>query len=201
MTVRLQFPPQVAAAPPPWQPADDARVTREEAAAEARRHREAAAADRRALVTTMLLGAGVFGVMAGGVGRYGLWYARGRDPEAAAVAEFLPEPPDDLGPGAAGALVDEIVHQRDIVATLADLAWKGVLGLRDGTGPSRDDPKVTNLRHDATIRGFERALVETLLVENPGLGATVRLSAVSSRFARAAPRVRGLLDVELVERG
>ncbi|MDP9363640.1 MAG: DUF2207 domain-containing protein [Chloroflexota bacterium] len=201
MTVRLQFPPLVQAAPPAWQAADDARVAQEEAAEAARLEREQAAADRRDLINTMLLGAGMLAVVAGGVGVYGLWYARGRDPHAGVVAGFLAEPPDNLPPGAAGALLDEVVHQRDVVATLADLARRGVVAMRDVRDGYGIDTKLTLLRTDATLSRFERALLESLFGFNHAPGETVRLWEVSSRFAAAGPELRRLLYAELVERG
>ena len=48
-----------------------------------------------------------------------------------AVAAYLATPPNDLAPGAAGALVDEEVHERDIVATLVDLGNRGVLRIKE----------------------------------------------------------------------
>lgn len=201
LTVRLQFPPLVAAVPSPWLPADNARVAREEAAVEARRQREAAAADRRALVNTMLLGAGLLGVVAGGVGLYGWWYARGRDPETGVVAEFLPEPPDDLGPGAAGALVDEIVHQRDVVATLVDMARRGILGMREVRDIFASDAEITLLQNTTALTPLEQQLVNVLFDYTHTPGQTVRLGAVSACVAEAGPDLRRRLYTELVDRG
>ena len=53
------------------------------------------------------------------------WRRFGRDPlrEQSVKAEY--EPPAGARPGEAGALVDEVVHPRDVVATVVDLAVRG----------------------------------------------------------------------------
>ncbi len=53
------------------------------------------------------------------------WRRFGRDPlrEQSLKAEY--EPPAEVRPGEAGALVDETVHPRDVVATVVDLAVRG----------------------------------------------------------------------------
>ncbi len=53
------------------------------------------------------------------------WRRFGRDPlrEQSLKAEY--EPPAGVRPGEAGALVDETVHPRDVVATVVDLAVRG----------------------------------------------------------------------------
>ena len=46
----------------------------------------------------------------------------------------FPDPPDNLPPGLIGALIDEQVDQRDIVATLVDLGQRGVLRIDRSRG-------------------------------------------------------------------
>ena len=104
----------VNAAPPSWQAADDARRQEQEKD------------ERSSLYNAIFLGIGGLFAVIGGVGVYGLWYGRGRDPHTGLIADFLPKPPDDLPPGAAGTLLDETADQQDIVATLVDLGHRGV---------------------------------------------------------------------------
>ncbi|MDQ2681996.1 MAG: DUF2207 domain-containing protein, partial [Chloroflexota bacterium] len=123
LDVRIEFPAIVNASVPAWQVEDDERRLREQ-------DREA----RNALLKLIMAGAALLTAIAGGVGLFGLWYTRGRDPGVGLVADYLSEPPDDLPPGAAGALIDEHVNQRDIVATLTDLGHRGVLSIQEKKG-------------------------------------------------------------------
>ncbi len=58
------------------------------------------------------------------------WRRFGRDPlrEQSVKAEY--DPPAGVRPGEAGALVDETVHPRDVVATVVDLAVRGHLRIK-----------------------------------------------------------------------
>lgn len=189
LVVRLQFPPLVAVDPPRWQVADDER----------RRRAEVVAA-RRAVANTFFFGAGLLTVVGGGLGLYGLWYLRGRDPQAGVVADFLPRPPDDLPPGGAGALLDEVVHQRDVVATLADLARREVIAIAGGA-PLASDVAITLRAADPALAPFEREVLRGLFGWELAAGATVRLWQAAERFRERAPDVRRFLYEELVERG
>lgn len=64
------------------------------------------------------------------------WRRLGRDPLGGGSVKPEYEPPSGLGPGEAGALVDEVVHPRDIVATVVDLAVRGHVHIAQvpGTG-------------------------------------------------------------------
>jgi hypothetical protein len=61
------------------------------------------------------------------------WRRFGRDPMRDRSVKPEYEPPAGLRPGEAGALLDEVVHPRDIVATLVDLAVRGHLGVEQVT--------------------------------------------------------------------
>src|SRR5687767_2847860 len=102
----LRFERLVAAEPPSWQAASD------------RREQELADQEARgAQLSLLFLGLGLLVAVGGGIAAFAAWWTRGRDPETGPVAAFLPDPPDDLPPGVIGALLDEQVDQRDIVAT------------------------------------------------------------------------------------
>ena len=155
LTARLEFPALVNATAPAWQQADDAK-----------RIREQDRASRDALLKLLLAGAALLTLTAGGVGLFGLWYTRGRDPGVGAVASYLSEPPDDLPPGAAGALVDEEVNERDIVATLVDLGRRGVLNIQEeevGSVFKRREYTIA-LKQDAKdLRPFEQTFVNSIM--------------------------------------
>lgn len=59
-----------------------------------------------------------------------LWGTRGREPSAGSVVPVWRRP-DDLPPGAAGALVDQRADMDDVVATLLDLAVRGYVRIRE----------------------------------------------------------------------
>lgn len=70
-------------------------------------------------------------LIGGGLGLYLLWYTRGRDRPTGVVAEFYPTPPTDDPPGLVGTLIDERADMQDIVATIVDLARRGVLRMEE----------------------------------------------------------------------
>lgn len=186
-TVRLQVPPVANAQPPTWQQRDDEE-----------RRRAQEAEDRRNLLNVIFLGIGLLALAGGGLGLYGLWYSRGRDPHTGAVAEFLPAPPDDLPPGAVGTLLDETADERDIVATLVDLAHRGVIRMQESKG---QDVEITLLQMPESLSPFESELLKTIFPGARKAGDTVKLSDVKSRFTEAIPSIKKLLYEELVRRG
>ena len=195
LEARIEFPAVVQAVPPAWQEADDARRIREEEVE-----------GRRALINLLMAAGGLLALTAGGVGLYGLWYTRGRDPHVGAVAAYLATPPNDLAPGAAGALVDEEVQERDIVATLVDLGNRGVLRIKEvesgGLGGlfASKDFEITRTENTTQLRPFEATLVRALLGDaSPGTSS--RLSQVKQRFTANADTIRDQLYDEIVRRG
>ena len=133
------------------------------------------------------------------------WWTRGRDPEVGPAAEFIPDPPDNLPPGVIGALLDEQVDQRDIVATLVDLGQRGVLRIDrtegDGIFGRGGDFTLTALQDEPKAALFERELLEALFGSKVKSGEQVSLSEVKGRFAAAQPQIQRHLYDELVERG
>ena len=194
LIVRLQFPPIVDAPVPSWQEQDDER-----------RAQQAEDEERSQLLNLLFLGIGILAAIAGGILIYGLWYARGRDPHAGPIAEFLPEPPDDLPPGAAGVLIDERADQRDIVATVVDLAHRGVIKMDETTtstgifGSTRDF-KMTLNEVPESLHNFERELLRTFFGSDLKPGATAMLSNVKSSFDAASERIKESLYAEVVRR-
>ena len=189
LEVRMEFPALVSAAAPAWQAADDTKQERE-------RDRE----DRQNLLKLMMAAAALLTATAGGAGLLGLWYTRGRDPGVGAVATYLSEPPDDLPPGAAGALVDEVVDQRDIVATLVDLGNRGVLKITEGQSGSVFHHKTYTIAKQASstpLRPFESSFVAAMM----GSGDSTDLVSAKARFGPQADRIRNEMYAELVSRG
>jgi hypothetical protein len=195
LDARIQFPPIVAGADPPaWQLADDAQRQREE-------EQEA----RGQVLNLGFIALGLLLLVGGGLGTYGLWYIRGRDPHVGMVADFLPEPPDDLPPGAAGTLLDEEADEEDVVATLVDLGHRNVIKISEETrqspifGQSRDF-RLTLLSDNPNVRPFERDLLHVLFGPTLTAGVGKLLSEVKRDFERSKPEIRNDLYAELVQR-
>lgn len=169
--VSLQFPPITAAREPSWQERDDQiRQEREEAE------------ERSAWAGVLLLVAGLLTAVGGGVALYALWFTMGRDPAVGLVAEYIPEPPDDLRPGAVGVLLDETFHSRDVVATVLDLANRGVIRMDPATGTS-GQYSFTLLDHTETLRDFERIVLDVIFGPNAEVGTARPMPELSGALA------------------
>jgi Predicted membrane protein (DUF2207) len=156
-----------------------------------------------ALRDVLAVGAALLLLTGGLVGGLALWYVRGRDPHMGLVADILPEPPDDLPPGAAGTLLDERADHCDVVATLVDLGHRSILSITevpvgpDGRRGGRDFTVVL-ARTGAALAPFEAELLRVLFGRDPVRGAATSLGAVKDRFDRAQPVIKRRLYGELV---
>ncbi len=117
MEIRVQFPHGlVAGSPAPWQVEAD---------------REAALEPYIAMANLVLLFVGVLIALGSLGGVFLLWFTHGRDRPAVMNVAILKEPPDDMPPGLVGALMDERLDIRDVVATLLDLARRKALSIEE----------------------------------------------------------------------
>jgi hypothetical protein len=194
--VNLQFPPITNAAVPAWQDRFD--QVREE---------QVLAQERSDVAGTLFLGAGLLLLVGGAALLVGIWYSRGRDPEIGLVAEFVTEPPDELRPGAAGTLIDEETHTRDVIATVFDLARRGVIRLDEkktegflGFGRSTRYT-LTLLDHSLELRNYEQVLLDAIFGPGAEDGAEVPLENANATFAARADFIHNGFYEELVEHG
>ncbi len=197
LTVRLQFPvllPDVVA--PAWQAADDAD-----------RARQAESETRNSLIHLMMIGAGLLLLGGGVVGLFGVWYTRGRDPHTGLVADFIPQPPDDLSPGLAGTLVDEHANESDIVATLLDLARRGEISMTDLglSGPEKrafgHDYKLELLNTSREPAPHEKRMLTAIFGANYQAGASTTLNKAKGAVIASYPAFKDDLYAELVRIG
>lgn len=195
--VRLQFPPITSATEPSWQAADDQR--RQEAQEQE---------ERSAVAGTILLGVGLLVLIGGGAGFSLAWYTRGRDPHVGALADYIPEPPDDLSPGAAGTLVDEGVQVHDVLATVLDLAKRGAIAIHEsgkeeglfglGGGYTHE---FELLDREKVTRQFERQLLDVMFGLTAEPGKRVSMTSFRQNYTASANRIaEGFYD-ELVSKG
>ncbi|HFC12382.1 MAG TPA: DUF2207 domain-containing protein, partial [Anaerolineae bacterium] len=140
------------------------------------------------LVAAMLVTIG------GPIGVLGLWYTRGRDPEAAFSAEYITTPPDDTPPGLVGTLIDEKADMRDIVSTIVDLARRGYIHIKE----EKSDHVYTRKTSDTSeLRPYERRLIRSLF----GKTNEKKLSQLRYKFADKLPDLRNEMYAALVEQG
>jgi uncharacterized membrane protein len=122
MEIRVQFPHGViSGSAPAWQTSFDQQRAYDETV--------------RPRIDLMVLLASLLIFFGGPALAVVLWTTRGRDPNVGLVAEYLNEPPADIRPGVAGALIDEKADLQDIIATLVDMARRGILTMTE-TGKS-----------------------------------------------------------------
>ena len=87
-----------------------------------------------------------------------LWRRRGRDAPSVAYASYVSEPPSDLPPAVVGALVDEKVDIKEVIATVIDLARRGYLEISEETGEgflAKKTSVFTRLQPLNDLKGFE----------------------------------------------
>lgn len=196
LEVNLQFPPITDAQVPAWQERSDQI-----------REQQLRAEEQSAVAGTVFLGAGLLLLVGGLVLLYGIWYTRGRDPEIGLVADIVAEPPDDLRPGAAGTLIDEQTHTRDVIATVFDLARRGVIRMDEtktagfmGFGRQRTYT-LTLLDHQTGLKHYEEVLLDALFGPGAEDGTSVTMDRVQQTFAQRATEIHNGFYDELVEHG
>jgi len=194
--INLQFPPITAATKPAWQDrADQIRQERQEAE------------EKSAVAGTLFLGAGLLLLVGGPLLLVGIWYARGRDPEIGLVADITAEPPDDLRPGAAGTLLDEETHPRDVIATIFDLARRGVIRMDQketegfmGFG-KQTRHTLTLLKHDEQLKKYEQILLDSIFGASAPPDSSVGMEQVQQSFRTREKQIHNGFYDELVEHG
>jgi hypothetical protein len=123
LEVRTQFPHGlVTASPPSWQAATEA------AEANAERAKNIAS-----VVNLLALVLGGFVLVGGGLFVLINYVTRGRDPQTQLANSpiVVREPPTDLPPAVVGTLVDERADEQDVIATVVDLATRGIITIEE----------------------------------------------------------------------
>lgn len=191
--VSLQFPPITNAQVPPWQQLDDQlRQSREEAR------------ERSDWAGFLLLIAGLLGAVGGGVAFLAIWFTKGRDPHVGLVAEYMETPPDDLRPGAAGVLLDETHESRHVVATVLDLANRGVFRMEPNADPATaraNSFTFTLLKHAEDLRDYEQLLIDVIFGPGAQPDQTVPMPTVTGALASQNQRISAGYYQRLVDMG
>lgn len=191
--VRVQFTPGVVAGEPPaWQAQADA-----EAAAQERQARW------RPVMDLTMLASGLLFLLGGPAVLYLLWYTRGRDVPVKLPADYLIEPPSAIPAGMAGTLLDERADMEDIIATIVDLARRGVITIEEveepgflGIGAHKDF--IYRLqRPPEGLLPYEQTLIQEFF----GNQTERRLSDLKNKFYTAIPKIQSQLYQEVVRAG
>ncbi len=152
-----------------------------------------------ALFDVLGLFLGVFVAVAGSLLVLLWWYTRGRDPKTVLAAEYLSEPPSDLPPGVAGTLLDERADVQDVLATVIDLARRGVVTMEeiDGTGSASDYVFRRVPEADlARLRPYEKTVLDIVIP-----GTEQRLSSLKYKlYNRMSPIQKELYQETVKEK-
>ena len=90
-----------------------------------------------------------------------IWFRRGRDDPSQVFAKYVSEPPSDLSPGLVGALIDEKVDTKEVMATVIDLARRGYLEMSEG-GEGKSGTSFKRLKDFDDLGGYERVVADAL---------------------------------------
>jgi uncharacterized protein (TIGR04222 family) len=98
-----------------------------------------------------------------------IWRTRGRDDPSKAYASYVSEPPSTLAPALAGALIDEKVDTKEVIATIIDLARRGYIEMtdtpREGTF-GKPETIFTRVKSLDDLQGFEKKVADALFDGN-----------------------------------
>ena len=133
-----------------------------------------------------------------------VWSAFGRDPGAKQSVKPEYEPPGDLIPAQAGALVDERAHPRDVIATVVDLAVRGFLEIEPITtafgGTDFMFKRLKPIAGDPNLGMFELYVLAKIFGADWAINMRL-LSEVRRDYENVFPPIRDRLYRLMVEDG
>jgi hypothetical protein len=130
------------------------------------------------------------------------WHKGGRDPKGRSTIIAQYDPPDGQPPAIVGTLVDERVDQREVIATIIDLAVRGFLHITEEkktgvfskttyTFEKKSGPSVSSLRP------FERLMYEALFDGRD----VVELDDLKNSFYKDLKKIKESMYKETTEAG
>lgn len=141
-----------------------------------------------------------------GGGSFLYWWRNGRDAKGRGV--IIPEydAPDGLKPLQAGTVADFNVDNRDITATIINLAIRGYLKIIETKEDKRlrkDSVTYTLQLLKADFSGLDAAEVIILkaLFDDVSVGALVDLSSMKNKFYKTAESLRKIVEADLTTQG
>jgi hypothetical protein len=191
LEIRVQYPHDPNATPPPWQAAFD----------QIRSFQENTLPVLSVGVIALSLIIGVGGTLF----LYSMYQRKGRDPLIGPVPTYLSEPPSDLAPAVVGTLVDERADQRDAISTIIDLAHKGYMAIEEtqnegvfGFGKSSTFTFKRSDKELDGLRPFEQKMMNKLFGGNR---MERTMDSLRNTFYTTIAEIQGDLYRELVTEG
>lgn len=182
--LHLSFPHGLVNAPPPvWQVTEDAQ---------------------RPLIDPGQAVTGVLTLLLAIVVGLGIYKWASIRPMPTAGQTLLQAPPENLAPGAAGSLLQGTANDRAVLATLMDLARRGIIKMTQGKSNAVGRPGDTDYVFELAQPPANNALApyEKFLLEHVFADRNVQsLSGLRLTFADTSLGTQGLLEQELTSRG
>lgn len=149
---------------------------------------------------------------------YRLWSKRGRDPKGRGTIIAQYEPPDGLSPAEIGTMVDGSADNRDVSATIIDLAVRGFLKIkrteeknlpagRQGFFGASAEYTFTKLKDEEPERDFEKEVVKGIFdpAKADARGASgekeKKLSDLKNKFYKTLSLVKNQLYENVTQKG
>ena len=132
---------------------------------------------------------------------YWFWLRKGKDEEFSIMTAY--QPPMDLTPAESGILIDDKLHDRDLLALIPYWASNGHLSIREireekflGLSESLDFEfqKIKSLPTDA--HAYEHTIFDGIFKK----GDTVKLSSLNTKFHKTMQKARKELDAQIKKR-
>jgi len=132
-----------------------------------------------------------------------LWYKKGRDPKGRGTIIAQYESPDGLAPAEIGTMIDGSADNKDVSATIIDLAVRGFLKIKRteekaflGLGKNVEYI-FTKLKDEEPERNFEKEVIKGIF----GSGKEKKLSDLKNEFYKTLAEVKNQLYKDVTERG
>lgn len=130
------------------------------------------------------------------------WFRTGRDPAANPNIPVWYDPPknkegEKIKPAEVGTLVDESADNRDISATIIDLAIRGFLKIREDKKGEYTLIKVKELENDTILADFEKDILKGIFKEK----TEITTKKLADSFYQTASKVKNDLYDRVVKDG
>lgn len=133
---------------------------------------------------------------------YYSWNRWGRDEDFSVMVEYYP--PADLPPSEAGILIDDKLHDRDLLALIPYWGSRGIIEVRDtGTDSifKKDEYYFTKKQHlPADAPAYEKTFFNGIFGKNGEIDKEVKLSSLKDKFYTSMQSARKQLTQEINKR-
>ncbi len=136
------------------------------------------------------------------------WRTHGRDPKGGGIIVAQYDSPKDLLAAEVGAIVDFKVDQKDITATIVDLAIKGYITIIEKTVDRKIFKDTTNYSFElkkldtGQLQQYEKTLLEGLFKDtNLAIGSIVELTSLKSDYYTTIDSAKETLKHRLIADG